>query len=56
MALPVSYEEPAAVRQSIAEAISADFHHIVLILPAPYPVKVVQGMPMELIATSHFNV
>ena len=38
--LRVSYDEPHATRDAIAQAIDAGFQHIVLGLPAPYPENV----------------
>ncbi|MEU4684034.1 LLM class flavin-dependent oxidoreductase [Streptomyces xinghaiensis] len=49
--LPVSYDEPAATRDAIAEAAGAGFGHIVLGLPAPYPDGVAQWVADELIGT-----
>jgi alkanesulfonate monooxygenase SsuD/methylene tetrahydromethanopterin reductase-like flavin-dependent oxidoreductase (luciferase family) len=43
--LPVSYEHPGDTRKAIAEAIDADFPHIVLSLPAPYPERVARWSP-----------
>ncbi|WP_327188585.1 LLM class flavin-dependent oxidoreductase [Streptomyces xinghaiensis] len=50
--LPVSYEEPAATRDAIAEAVGAGFGHIVLGLPAPYPDGVARWVADELIGPS----
>ena len=50
--LPVSYDEPGATRDAIAEAIDAGFGHIVLGLPAPYPAHVARWVADELITTS----
>ena len=50
--LRVSYDQPAAVRDSIAQAIDAGFQHIVLGLPTPYPAAVAQWVTEELITTS----
>jgi alkanesulfonate monooxygenase SsuD/methylene tetrahydromethanopterin reductase-like flavin-dependent oxidoreductase (luciferase family) len=37
MVLTVTYDEPSATRNAIAEALDAGFTHIVLLLPTPYP-------------------
>lgn len=50
--LPVSYEDPATTRDAIAKATSAGFQHVVLSLPAPYPVGVAQWVTDELISTA----
>lgn len=50
--LPVSYEEPSGTRAAIGSAIDAGFQHIVLGLPAPYPVGVARWVTDELITTS----
>ncbi len=50
--LPVSYDEPHATRGAIKDAIGAGFEHIVLGLPAPYPVGVARWVADELITTS----
>ncbi|MFI1954198.1 LLM class flavin-dependent oxidoreductase [Streptomyces xinghaiensis] len=47
--LPVSYDEPAATRDAIREAVGAGFGHIVLGLPAPYPDGVARWAADELI-------
>ncbi|MDQ2787291.1 MAG: LLM class flavin-dependent oxidoreductase, partial [Chloroflexota bacterium] len=52
IALPVSYDQPRATRDAIAEALDAGFSHIVLILPAPYPENVARWVTDELITTS----
>ncbi len=52
IALPVSYDQPRATRDAIAEALDAGFPHIVLILPAPYPENVARWVTDELITTS----
>ncbi|MFI5776206.1 LLM class flavin-dependent oxidoreductase [Nocardia sp. NPDC051570] len=50
--LPVSYDRPAATRAAIAESITAGFTHLVLGLPAPYPLGVAQWVADELITAS----
>jgi len=50
MALPVSYDDPSGTRTAIAGALEAGFSHIVLILPAPYPDRVVQWVADELVS------
>lgn len=40
LVLRVSYEQPETTRATIARATAAGFHHLVLSLPAPYPVGV----------------
>jgi alkanesulfonate monooxygenase SsuD/methylene tetrahydromethanopterin reductase-like flavin-dependent oxidoreductase (luciferase family) len=49
--LRVSYDQPAAIRDSIARAIDAGFQHIVLGLPTPYPPDVARWVTEELITT-----
>ncbi len=48
--LRVSYDDPERTRQMIADAVGAGFGHIILGLPAPYPVGVVRRIADELIA------
>jgi alkanesulfonate monooxygenase SsuD/methylene tetrahydromethanopterin reductase-like flavin-dependent oxidoreductase (luciferase family) len=50
--LRVSYDQPARTRNAIAEAINADFRHIVLGLPAPYPDNVAHWVASELVNPS----
>jgi alkanesulfonate monooxygenase SsuD/methylene tetrahydromethanopterin reductase-like flavin-dependent oxidoreductase (luciferase family) len=50
--LPVSYDEPDLVRDSIAAAVDAGFGHVVLGLSAPYPAGVARWVADEFIATS----
>ena len=50
--LPVSYDEPATTRDSIATAVDAGFRHVVLGLPAPYPEDVARWVARELIDTA----
>ena len=47
--LPVSYDTPDNTRKAIDEAINARFLHIVLVLPAPYPVNVARWVADEFI-------
>lgn len=47
--LPVSYDQPAATRAAIGEALDAGFRHIVLGLPAPYPAGVARWVADELV-------
>jgi hypothetical protein len=46
-ALSVSYERPADTRATVVEALDAGFHHIVLVLPAPYPEHVAHWVAEE---------
>jgi alkanesulfonate monooxygenase SsuD/methylene tetrahydromethanopterin reductase-like flavin-dependent oxidoreductase (luciferase family) len=50
--LRANYEQPAATRASIAEAIDSGFAHIVLGVPAPYPEDVAHWIAEELISPS----
>lgn len=51
--LPVSYDQPAATRDAISEALEAGFRHFTLGLPAqPYPANAAQWVADELIAKS----
>jgi alkanesulfonate monooxygenase SsuD/methylene tetrahydromethanopterin reductase-like flavin-dependent oxidoreductase (luciferase family) len=50
--LAVSYDHPGATRAAIAEAREAGFSHIVLGLPAPYPMRVARWVADELIEPS----
>jgi alkanesulfonate monooxygenase SsuD/methylene tetrahydromethanopterin reductase-like flavin-dependent oxidoreductase (luciferase family) len=50
--VPVSYERPRDMRDTIGEAIDAGFSPIVLGLPAPYPADVAQWVADELITTA----
>ncbi|MER6954269.1 LLM class flavin-dependent oxidoreductase [Streptomyces sp. NPDC000618] len=50
--LQVSYDDPGATREAIAEAIDAGFRHIVLGLAAPYPDDVARWVAEELVAAS----
>jgi alkanesulfonate monooxygenase SsuD/methylene tetrahydromethanopterin reductase-like flavin-dependent oxidoreductase (luciferase family) len=47
--LPVSYDNPGAARDAAGQAIAAGFRHIVLSLPAPYPVNVARWLATEVI-------
>jgi alkanesulfonate monooxygenase SsuD/methylene tetrahydromethanopterin reductase-like flavin-dependent oxidoreductase (luciferase family) len=47
--LPVSYENPRATRDAIAEAVGAGFRHVVLGLAAPYPEGVARWVADEII-------
>jgi alkanesulfonate monooxygenase SsuD/methylene tetrahydromethanopterin reductase-like flavin-dependent oxidoreductase (luciferase family) len=47
--LPVSYDQPAATRAAIGEALDAGFRHVVLGLPAPYPAGVARWVVEELV-------
>jgi alkanesulfonate monooxygenase SsuD/methylene tetrahydromethanopterin reductase-like flavin-dependent oxidoreductase (luciferase family) len=47
--LPVSYENPGATRDAIAEATAVGFGHIVLGLAAPYPEGVARWVAAEVI-------
>ena len=47
--VPVSYNDPAASRTAIGEALNAGFAHIVLMLPAPYPDHVAHWVAHELV-------
>ncbi len=52
IALPVGYDQPGDTRRAIADATQAGFGHIVLMLPAPYPDRVVRWVADELIEPS----
>ncbi|MGZ8178329.1 LLM class flavin-dependent oxidoreductase [Williamsia sp. SKLECPSW1] len=52
MHLAVSYDDPAAARASIAEAVDAGFEHIVLGLATPYPDGAAEWVAAELIRPS----
>jgi len=52
LVLPVSYDNPASTRDSIAEAVGAGFRHVVLTLPAPYQENVARWVASELIDKS----
>jgi alkanesulfonate monooxygenase SsuD/methylene tetrahydromethanopterin reductase-like flavin-dependent oxidoreductase (luciferase family) len=49
MFVPVDYDKPDAARDAIGEATRAGFTHIVVGLPAPYPVGVARWVADELI-------
>jgi alkanesulfonate monooxygenase SsuD/methylene tetrahydromethanopterin reductase-like flavin-dependent oxidoreductase (luciferase family) len=48
----VSYEDPAATRDSVAQVVAAGFRHIVLSLSAPYPDGVARWVADEIITLS----
>lgn len=50
--LPVSYDDPAATREAIGKATAAGFQHVILSLPAPFPIGVAKWVAEELIAPS----
>ncbi len=50
--VPVSYDRPGDTRAAIDQALQAGFHHIVLMLPAPYPAEVARWVAEELISRS----
>jgi alkanesulfonate monooxygenase SsuD/methylene tetrahydromethanopterin reductase-like flavin-dependent oxidoreductase (luciferase family) len=50
MVIPVSYDQPAVTRTAVGEAVTAGFRHIILTLPAPYPLKVAQWVADELVS------
>jgi len=50
--LPVSYDDPASTRDTIAQFLGAGFRHIILSLPAPYPENVARWVADELITKS----
>jgi alkanesulfonate monooxygenase SsuD/methylene tetrahydromethanopterin reductase-like flavin-dependent oxidoreductase (luciferase family) len=50
--LPVSYDKPGVMRDTISQAIDAGFGHIVLGLQPPYPAGVARWIADELIGTS----
>jgi alkanesulfonate monooxygenase SsuD/methylene tetrahydromethanopterin reductase-like flavin-dependent oxidoreductase (luciferase family) len=50
--LSVSYDEPKATLDAIGEALEAGFPHVVLGLPAPFPVDVARWVADELITPS----
>ena len=52
VAMPVAYDQPDDACRAIAEATGAGFHHVVLILPAPYPARVARWVADELIVPS----
>jgi len=47
--LPVDYDDPGRTRAAIADAVDAGFGHVVLGLPAPYPVGVVRWVVDSLV-------
>lgn len=52
LVLGVDYDDPAATRATIARALDAGFPHLVLALPAPFPVGVARWVADELIVPS----
>jgi alkanesulfonate monooxygenase SsuD/methylene tetrahydromethanopterin reductase-like flavin-dependent oxidoreductase (luciferase family) len=52
LVLRVSYEQPGATRDAVAEAVGAGFGHLVLSLPAPYPDGVARWVSDEIITPS----
>ena len=50
--LRVAYDQAAATRASIAEAVEAGFRHVILGLPSPYPDDVASWVAGELISGS----
>jgi alkanesulfonate monooxygenase SsuD/methylene tetrahydromethanopterin reductase-like flavin-dependent oxidoreductase (luciferase family) len=48
----VSYEDPAATRDTVGAAIDAGFTHLVLSLPTPYPDGVAQWVAGEIVTPS----
>ena len=47
--IPVAYDDPASARECVCELVDAGFSHVVLNIPAPYPVDVVRWVTDELI-------
>jgi alkanesulfonate monooxygenase SsuD/methylene tetrahydromethanopterin reductase-like flavin-dependent oxidoreductase (luciferase family) len=47
--LPVAYDDPGSTRDAVAAALDGGFRHVVLGLPAPYPVGVARWVASELI-------
>lgn len=52
LVLSCAYDQPGLTRQAIAQAIDAGFHHIILVLPSPYPAGVARWVADELILPS----
>lgn len=50
LVVPVSYDDPAATRAVVAQALAAGFGHLVLSLPAPYPAHVARWLVDHVIA------
>ncbi|BCY11977.1 LLM class flavin-dependent oxidoreductase [Actinoplanes sp. L3-i22] len=48
--LGVSYDDPAATRAKIAEAVEAGFQHFVLSVPDPYPIGVARWLADEVLS------
>jgi alkanesulfonate monooxygenase SsuD/methylene tetrahydromethanopterin reductase-like flavin-dependent oxidoreductase (luciferase family) len=49
----VSYDDPAATRETVAALVAAGMNHIVLSHPRPYPQGVARWLADEIIAKSH---
>ena len=49
LVLPVDYDDPAVTRAAIGRALQAGFGHVVLSIPAPYPVGVARWVADELV-------
>ncbi|MFE1339580.1 LLM class flavin-dependent oxidoreductase [Streptomyces sp. NPDC058733] len=49
----VSYDDPAATRETVAALVAAGMNHIVLGLPRPYPQGVARWLADEIIAKAH---
>ncbi|MFF9132370.1 LLM class flavin-dependent oxidoreductase [Streptomyces sp. NPDC014806] len=49
----VSYDDPAATRETVAALVAAGMNHIVLSLPRPYPQGVARWLADEIIAKAH---
>ena len=50
--VPVSYDDPATTRDTVAAAIDAGFNHVVLSLSTPYPDAVVRWVADEIVTAS----
>lgn len=50
--VPVSYDDPATTRDTVAAAIDAGFNHVVLSLSTPYPNAVVRWVADEIVTAS----
>ncbi|MFF9092208.1 LLM class flavin-dependent oxidoreductase [Streptomyces sp. NPDC014802] len=49
----VSYDDPAATRETVAALVATGMNHIVLSLPRPYPQGVARWLADEIIAKAH---
>lgn len=49
----VSYDDPAATRETVAALVAAGMNHIVLSLPRPYPQGAARWLADEIIAKAH---